>query len=150
MNMKMIKKYRWWILSFFWMGMIFLSSSQTGDVSGSLSSGLSSIIMKEVEDLFALPLNLQAFDHFVRKNAHFFVYMLLGIFFYLALRTSKVSRPELKSLLFSLLYALSDECHQLFINGRSGRISDVLIDSTGALIGVLLIRAFKKHQDQSA
>ncbi|MDI3536801.1 MAG: hypothetical protein PWP16_1085 [Eubacteriaceae bacterium] len=148
--MKMIKKYRWWILSFFWMGMIFLSSSQTGEVSGSLSSGLSSIIMKEVEGLFAIHLDLQAFDHVIRKNAHFFVYMLLGIFFYLALRTSKASQPELKAILFSLIYALSDEGHQLFINGRAGRATDVLIDSLGALIGVLLIRAFKKHQDQRA
>ncbi|WKY43504.1 VanZ family protein [Eubacteriaceae bacterium ES2] len=147
--MKMIKKYSWWILSFLWMGMIFFSSSQTGEISGSLSSGLSSIIMKEMENLFAVHLNLQAVDYIMRKNAHFFVYLLLGIFFYLALANSKTSRPALKALLFSLLYAISDECHQLFINGRAGRATDILIDTMGALIGVLLIRALKKHQDQS-
>ena len=33
-------------------------------------------------------------------------------------------------------YAASDEFHQLFVEGRAGRVSDVLIDSAGALAGV--------------
>ena len=33
------------------------------------------------------------------------------------------------------LYAARDEIHQLFVLGRAGRISDVMIDSAGVLIG---------------
>lgn len=36
------------------------------------------------------------------------------------------------------LYAASDEFHQLFVPGRSGQISDVLLDSAGVCFGVLL------------
>lgn len=36
------------------------------------------------------------------------------------------------------VYAATDEIHQLFVAGRSGRFSDVLIDSSGALLGVLI------------
>ena len=42
------------------------------------------------------------------------------------------------SLLFSFLYAGSDEIHQFFVGGRSASFKDVLIDSTGACIGILL------------
>ena len=40
---------------------------------------------------------------------------------------------------FSTLYAVTDEMHQLLIEGRSGQWTDVLIDSAGALTGVLII-----------
>ena len=36
------------------------------------------------------------------------------------------------------LYAASDEVHQLFIEGRTGQLSDVLLDSSGVLAGALL------------
>ena len=42
------------------------------------------------------------------------------------------------SFLFSVIYALSDEFHQTFVPGRDGNIVDVLIDSSGALVGILL------------
>ena len=42
------------------------------------------------------------------------------------------------SFLFSVIYALSDEFHQSFVLGRDGNIVDVLIDSSGALVGILV------------
>ena len=39
----------------------------------------------------------------------------------------------------TFLYACTDEIHQLFIEGRSGEIRDILVDSTGALIGMVLV-----------
>ena len=41
------------------------------------------------------------------------------------------------------LYAISDEIHQLYVQGRSGQVSDVLIDSSGALVGILSIVAIR-------
>ena len=37
------------------------------------------------------------------------------------------------------LYAATDEFHQVFVPGRSGKVADVLLDSAGALLGVLLL-----------
>ena len=42
------------------------------------------------------------------------------------------------SFLFSVIYASSDEFHQIFVPGRDGNIIDVLIDSSGALVGILI------------
>lgn len=48
------------------------------------------------------------------------------------------------------VYAATDEIHQLFVAGRAGRFSDVVIDSAGALLGVLvfalLVRIVKRIQ----
>ncbi|MBQ3466792.1 MAG: VanZ family protein, partial [Oscillospiraceae bacterium] len=42
----------------------------------------------------------------------------------------------LTGLLFCFLYACSDEFHQLFVPGRAGMFSDVLIDTVGVLFGL--------------
>lgn len=39
----------------------------------------------------------------------------------------------------AVLYACSDEIHQLFIDGRAGQVADVLVDASGAAIGCLLM-----------
>ena len=38
-----------------------------------------------------------------------------------------------------VLYAISDEIHQIFVPGRSGQFSDVLLDSAGAVIGAFVV-----------
>ena len=40
------------------------------------------------------------------------------------------------SLFVCVLYAISDEVHQLFVSGRGAQVKDVLIDSAGAIVGV--------------
>ena len=50
------------------------------------------------------------------------------------------------SFLGTFLYACSDEFHQLFIYGRSGEFRDVMIDSTGGIIGLLLIIFIVKYK----
>ena len=39
---------------------------------------------------------------------------------------------------------MTDEVHQLFVPGRSGQISDVILDSAGALAGVLVLSVVRK------
>lgn len=59
---------------------------------------------------------------------------------------------DIKRVIFSLLigleYAIIDEIHQLFIDGRSGQVSDVIIDEIGFAIGIIfvliIINLFKK------
>lgn len=95
----------------------------------------------------------------VRKIAHFSIYTLLGIFtinFALACEgktelyhTSKQSSPLqiknqqykkiLYSWIFGTLYAITDEIHQLFIQGRSCEFRDVCIDSLGVLTGIVFM-----------
>ena len=78
--------------------------------------------------------------HFVRKNAHFLIYFVLGMLVVRAFRVSEIRNK--KSILLALgiciLYAISDELHQLFVPGRGAQVKDVLIDSTGAFVGIIL------------
>lgn len=40
------------------------------------------------------------------------------------------------SLLICILYAISDEIHQVFVPGREAQVKDVIIDSGGAAVGI--------------
>lgn len=66
------------------------------------------------------------------------VYLVLGIFVINAFVVSGIRgyKAFFFSLIFCLLYAASDEIHQLFVQGRGAKATDVLIDSIGALIGI--------------
>lgn len=84
--------------------------------------------------------------HFIRKNAHFFIYLILGVFVKYALNSTGISgfKSIVISLLICVAYAFTDEIHQLFVPGRGGQLSDVVIDSCGAGLGILLQLTFVK------
>lgn len=78
----------------------------------------------------------------VRKFAHAFIYFLLGLSIGLPLaRRHHPVFPSFKLIAFGLLigglYATIDEVHQSFISGRSGQITDVILDSLAVLAGLL-------------
>lgn len=80
----------------------------------------------------------------VRKVAHYSIYFILGILIYNFLLTTNLKRKELISILICFLYATLDEFHQLFISGRTGQLKDILIDTSGALTAIILLRYIKK------
>lgn len=86
----------------------------------------------------------ETWDFFLRKLAHMAEFGLLAVLFFKGLRghNFKVSRGLIFTLIFSLLYAASDEYHQTFIGGRSGSPIDMGIDSIGIIIAVLTIWYF--------
>jgi hypothetical protein len=64
-----------------------------------------------------------------------------------------IQYPLTMSILFSFLYACTDELHQIFVPGRSAQFRDVLIDTLGASFGIaityLTIKFFKKIKTRS-
>ena len=85
---------------------------------------------------------LEMLSTIVRKNAHFCEFMLLG---FNLMGTMRFYFPRLsdggcrsRAMGIAVLYAVSDELHQLFISERSGQVLDVLIDSAGSLAGVMI------------
>ena len=77
----------------------------------------------------------------IRKLAHMTEFGTLAMLTFLLLLTwqGKVLWRYATSLGFTLLYAASDELHQLFSDGRGARLSDVAIDFTGAFITCTLL-----------
>lgn len=129
------------------MVLIFNFSAQVAEESNELSTGITEKIVKMVASVVPNQnFDVGELNHFVRKNAHFFVYLTLGLLVINAWRRSGVR--GFKSFVFSLaicvLYATSDEVHQLFVPGRGGQVSDVLLDSAGATVGIGLYFAISR------
>lgn len=76
----------------------------------------------------------------VRKLAHASEYLIFTLLIILVLRNChiKFKISIVIALLICFVYACSDEYHQTFINGRTGQFFDVLVDTFGGFIGVLI------------
>ena len=57
-----------------------------------------------------------------------------------------IEKQLVYAILFCLIYACSDEIHQLFVSGRSGNLLDVMIDLLGSLCSILPIYFIRKHR----
>lgn len=117
-------------------------ATQSNDLSVSVTEGIVNNIpvVRDYPDDLKTELILD-WNNTIRKYAHFSLYCLLGILsacFGLCFRTS-VRKRWSAVLLFCLLYAVSDEIHQLFVPGRACEIRDMLIDFSGSFLGSLLI-----------
>jgi VanZ family protein len=141
MNKKQIINIISWIAVILWMALIFKLSSQPAVQSGKQSTGIMEINIKVIEKVKPnAKFNIVKFDHMIRKNAHFFVYLLLGVFVINALGRSGMRgyRFVFYALLNCILYASSDEIHQVFVLGRGAQVKDAIIDSAGASVGILV------------
>lgn len=134
-----------WVAAICWMMLIFFLSHQPAEASSELSFNFLNLLLRPFMFLFpSMDVQGDWLHFFIRKNAHFFAYFVLGILFANALQATfkGLKKSDWKllglSLFLSVLYAISDEIHQLYIPGRSGEIRDVMIDSFGALTGIML------------
>lgn len=135
------------ILALVWMCVIFAFSAQTKEESSAVSESLSYRMVSSTGHFFHWNLDEEqmreianTIEYFVRKGAHMTEFAILSIllFVWLGLWEMALFRRSAAAFLTTAVYAASDEFHQLFVAGRSGRISDVLIDSSGALLGVIV------------
>lgn len=129
-----------WALVVSWMVLIFCLSHQPATQSNGLSTGITEKAIKTIEKIAPnLDVDIRSFNHIIRKNEHFFSYLILGILVSNGVMSNQPvsKRNFILALSICVLYAISDEVHQLFIPGRSGQIKDVFIDSAGAVVGIL-------------
>lgn len=88
----------------------------------------------------------------IGKGGHMIGYAVLGLLWWraLAARQGQVDRRTLVLAFFlTVLYAISDEYHQTFVPGRGGSPKDVLIDATGAGLGLWLLCCWQASGRQS-
>jgi len=144
-----------WLTVLLWMGLIFCLSAQVAEESARLSSGVTQFIIHLIHGIFPkIHIDINAFSYMVRKLAHFLCYLVLGLLVLNALKSSNVHgyKRILLSAIICILYAASDEIHQLYVPGRGGQIRDVFIDFSGSASGFILervihkIRSIKKHE----
>ena len=134
---------------FVWMIVIFSFSAQPAKVSSqtSLTVGrrICSIFVSGYEDKseaeqIALA---EKIEYPIRKTAHATEYAILGILILNAMivfmqEYENIGRKMIQAFAGAVFYAMTDEFHQLFVPGRSGQITDIMIDGGGAACGIVL------------
>ena len=117
----------YWLPAVTWAGIIFYLSGQSG-----LSVGLSN-----------------PNETLARKLAHMIEFGVLAwlvwraFHFHLKLETKS---SIIWAIFFSLLYAISDEMHQMFVADRAGRPIDVLVDLLGSVLILQVVYDFEKEE----
>lgn len=119
-----------WILVAVCMGIIFSLSAQNGEESSDLSG---SFVMAILEWL-----KIDIDEGLLRTCAHCLEFMGLSLLIFNATySTCETKLTPLIAFAGTVFYAITDEIHQIFVPGRAFQLSDLLVDSTGALIGVI-------------
>ena len=128
-----------------WCVVIFMFSANNADESNKQSNAVFNTVIEFVNPVYdSLDTTAQA-EYIIRKLAHFSEYALLGILAFINLAmVKKLGYRGLFAAVFSCIYASSDEIHQLFVPGRAGQVRDVLIDTSGAVAGILLAILIRK------
>ncbi len=141
-----------WLLVIGWLAVIFSLSSESADVSSLRSQDL----IERIAEIFHITVN----EELIRSCAHIFEFLVLSVFSYIAMfATNHIKSGEnvpvsgrldkLKndnevyiavSLWITALSAAADEYHQIFVDGRSSSLFDVLLDFSGAVVLMLIIR----------
>lgn len=127
-----------------WMLIIFLFSQQPAQASAKSSEGFTKTVVNIYGTVIGRKVNKNEMEKiidktflFVRKFAHTTEYFILGLLMMNVIKDyfEFDKKMILISIILCILYACTDEVHQLFIPGRSGQLLDILIDSIGIVIG---------------
>lgn len=131
------------------MYMIFSFSGQDGAASSALSYKVSSKIVSVADEAFDMQLSYAEREHYidrihyyVRKGAHFTEYFILAVTvaFPLYVYGMRGIWLVLFAGAFCVGFACLDEYHQSFVSGRTPAKKDVIIDSCGAFLGIMITR----------
>lgn len=141
-----MKKWIKWVFVILWMAFIFMFSNESG-IQSTHSSQFWVSTLNHYVQIFLPNLSIATMTLFIRKGAHIFLYFVLGILVSNAVENSKWL---FYTILICLLYACTDEIHQLFIIGRSGNIYDVFIDMIGSSFGIMIYNIIVKHSKKIA
>jgi VanZ family protein len=142
--------FRYILPAMLWMAVIFTLSTHAGSATHT-DSFLNTLLARFFPGLFhrmTWP-ELDAIHYYVRKAAHVIEYAILGI---LMVRALRGARPftDLRLLLSArgicALYAATDEFHQIFVPGRTPKVTDVCIDACGSALGIVLLFLFMRRR----
>jgi len=137
---------RYWLPVILWCALIFGFSTEAG------APRRTSRILRPILRWFNPDISDEAIrraQYGVRKTAHVAEYAVLAL---LAWRARRKPRQDDRrpwdwrvaglAFAFAAAFAMSDEFHQALVPSREGRVGDVLVDSLGAALGLLALRAY--------
>lgn len=127
---------------------IFGFSGQDGKESSVLSRKVTEFITDNIFHLsneFKIQC-IEQLEYIIRKLAHFSIYTVVGILLMGFVSTYEIEKIKkiYISIVVGIIYATSDEIHQAFIPDRSARLTDVIIDTMGIVLGIVIVLIFMK------
>ncbi len=133
----------YWLPVLLWMALIFSASSDR------FSFQHSSRVIAPIVRWLMPHISEEALQTIVvvsRKAAHVTEFAILALLVWRLVRRPALNPKErwrysdaIRTLLMVILYAASDEFHQRFVPSREASIRDVMIDTSGAVLALLLI-----------
>lgn len=129
------------ILVLIWMIIIFIMSS----FNATDSANQSNFIVNIISNILNIE-NVRLLSLIIRKLAHFTEYLILGTLVINMFTKNNAKKTYLLSILLCIIYAISDEIHQIFVPGRACQLKDILIDSVGSITGIYLFKLLKKRK----
>lgn len=126
----------WWALALGWVAVLFFFSGQSAAESGSLSLKVTQFLLR----IFPfVPLTVEQLHPVLRKMAHFGIFAVEGFLFGTASVSTFPEKPAcVLSVLFCAAMAALNEYSETFAEGRSCEETDMLIDFSGAVLGILI------------
>lgn len=111
---------------------------------GNVSSEQSNFIVNLIYPLFKNILTKNDLSFYIRKLAHLTEFLILGLLLSYYLTLKNVKYKYIITLIYGIIVAIIDETIQYFIPNRACQITDVLIDSVGVIIGLLIYILYNK------
>lgn len=123
-----------------WMAVIFYLSTDAGAYTGVYNIQ----VMRVFKDNFGIDVETVKVAGYsliavARKCMHFALYAVMGFLAYNAVRHFKVKYKYLLAVAITAIYALFDEMHQIFVPARTSSMTDVIIDTIGAMSAVCFV-----------
>jgi VanZ family protein len=137
----MKNKWFWWGLVFLWCGLIYFfteSPAFTGENTAKVIEYIAQYLGLEITN--QKDAGVFSWNFMIRKFAHLSVFGVLAFLVWKAMNPHRFAYIIAWS--FATVYAATDEWHQSFQPDRSPMVSDVMIDSAGAALALLLIRLY--------
>jgi len=133
-----------WIITLFFTGLIFYNSSLPAAESDEMSYFFVKLVA-EINSFLDKPVPLSRMNHIIRKMAHFTEYFVQALLLCNAFQAARIARKDSHGyiLLLSLMTAMFDEYIQLFSPGRSGQVTDIMLDFAGGFTGWMSFQVWK-------
>lgn len=162
-----MKRYGWLVIPIVWMAVIFYASAmpyQDQNIQPLMRERLDLSGLEPILEQISFSYNQREvslathgvygmIEFFLRKGAHLFIFYVLFILWFIALRNIRINRTSsyLLAIGLSISYAFFDEWHQGLTPNRTPYIGDVVIDAVGVFLACLTVwlvsaRHKKKHQ----
>jgi hypothetical protein len=138
---------KYWVPLLIWLAVIFIGSTDL--MSAEHTSRFIVPILLWLKPGMA-PKTIWIILVVMRKCAHVSEYAILALLVWRALRNGPALHMKMSMLFGAILlacalFAASDEFHQSFVKSRTPSVRDVLLDSAGAILGLLIGAGFKQR-----